>query len=205
MGQAERESCGAERVAGCDEVGRGTWAGPVVAAAVILDPARPIDGLRDSKALSPRRREELAARIRDCSLAWAIAAASVEEVDALNILRATLLAMQRAVAALGTRPDRVLVDGNRLPDLPMPALAVVRGDATVPAIAAASIIAKVHRDALMRELAILHPGYGFERHVGYGTMEHAQALQQHGPCALHRRSFAPIRRLIAATPAQDRT
>lgn len=196
---------GAALVAGCDEVGRGTWAGPVVAAAVILDPAHPLEGLRDSKTLSPSRREALDGQIRAHSLAFAIGEASVEEIDALNILQATMLAMRRAVAALARTPGLVLVDGNRVPDLPMPARAIVRGDATEPAIAAASIIAKVYRDAAMRELAALHRGYGFERHVGYGTMEHARALERLGPCPAHRRSFAPIRRLIAASSALDPT
>ncbi len=185
-------------VAGCDEVGRGTWAGPVVAAAVVLDPACPLSGLADSKTLSPRRRAELDARIRDSALNWAIGEATVEEIDRLNILQATLLAMQRAVAGLAEPPGLVLIDGNRAPELPMPARTVVGGDALEPAISAASIVAKVYRDALMQRLARLHPGYGFERHFGYGTSEHRRALDELGPCAAHRRSFAPVRRLLQA-------
>ena len=180
-------------IAGCDEVGRGTLAGPVVAAAVVLDAARPIAGLADSKALSARRREALDALIRERALGWAIGEASVEEIDRLNILRATMLAMQRAVAALQPRPQRVLVDGNRAPALPMPAQALIGGDALEPAISAASIVAKVYRDRLMVELAVRHPGYGFERHFGYGTIAHKQALAALGPCSAHRRSFAPVR------------
>ena len=189
-------------VAGCDEVGRGTWAGPVVAAAVVLDAAHPLAGLADSKTLSPRRRAELDVRIRAEASAWAIGEASVEEIDSLNILQATLLAMQRAVAALAVVPQLVLVDGNRAPALPMPARSVIGGDAIEPAISAASIVAKVYRDALMRNLAARHPGYGFERHFGYGTSAHSRALAELGPCAVHRRSFAPVRRLLqGAFPA----
>lgn len=185
-------------VAGCDEVGRGTWAGPVVAAAVILDPARVPPGLADSKALSPARREALAPVIRASCVAWALGQASAEEIDRLNILQATMLAMQRAVAALAQAPALVLVDGNRVPELPMPGRAIIGGDAVEPSISAASIVAKVWRDAHMRELALRHPGYGFEQHFGYGTMQHRTALLRLGPCAEHRRSFAPIRRLGAA-------
>lgn len=183
-------------IAGCDEVGRGTWAGPVVAAAVILDPERPLAGLADSKTLSPKRRVVLDALIRERALAVSIGQASAAEIDRINILQATLLAMQRAVAGLSLAPARVLVDGNQVPDLSMPCRAIVRGDATQPAISAASIVAKVWRDRLMQELAACHPVYGFERHFGYGTMQHWQALQEHGPCVEHRRSFAPIRRLL---------
>ncbi|OIQ93752.1 ribonuclease HII [mine drainage metagenome] len=198
--QAELPFSSVERlpglVAGCDEVGRGPWAGPVVAAAVILDPARVISGLADSKALTARRRVQLDGLIRDACLAMGIGQASVEEIDRLNILQATFLAMQRAVAGLALRPELVLVDGNRAPDLPVACQAIVGGDATQPAISAASIVAKVFRDSLMQNLAGQYPVYGFERHFGYGTMQHRQALQQHGPCAEHRRSFSPIRRLI---------
>ncbi|CAZ89085.1 ribonuclease HII, degrades RNA of DNA-RNA hybrids [Thiomonas arsenitoxydans] len=184
-------------IAGCDEVGRGPWAGPVVAAAVVLDPAHPIAGLADSKLLSARRREELDAHIRAYSLAWSIAESSVEEIDQRNILQATLLAMQRAVAALPCKIDLLLVDGNQTPQVAMPCRAIVGGDAVQPAISAASIIAKVYRDRLMTELAQRYPGYGFERHSGYGTAAHRAALLTLGPCAVHRRSFAPIRRLLA--------
>lgn len=184
-------------VAGCDEVGRGPWAGPVVAAAVVLDPARPIAGLADSKALSPRRREALDAQIRAHSLGWSIAESSVEEIDQLNILQATMLAMQRAVSALPCRIDLLLVDGNQTPQVAVPCQAIVGGDAAHPAISAASIIAKVYRDRLMTELGQRHPGYGFEQHSGYGTAAHRAALLTLGPCAAHRRSFAPIRRLLA--------
>lgn len=184
-------------VAGCDEVGRGPWAGPVVAAAVVLDPARPIAGLADSKALSPRRREALDAQIRAHSLGWSIAESSVEEIDQLNILQATMLAMQRAVSALPCRIDLLLVDGNQTPQVAVPCQAIVGGDAAHPAISAASIIAKVYRDRLMTELGQRHPGYGFEQHSGYGTAAHRAALLTLGPCAAHRRSFAPIRRMLA--------
>jgi len=180
-------------VAGVDEAGRGPLAGPVVAAAVILDELKPIRGLGDSKAISPRRRERLYDEIRAKALACCIAEASVEEIDRLNILQATLLAMQRAVAGLRLPPRRVLVDGNRLPLLPMPAEAIVKGDATVPAISAASILAKVHRDRLCLALHEAHPVYGFDRHKGYPTAEHLAALRAHGACAAHRRSYAPVR------------
>lgn len=197
--QAEPPFSSAEQlpglVAGCDEVGRGPWAGPVVAAAVILNPARAIGGLADSKALSARRRAQLDGMIREGCLAMSIGQASVEEIDRLNILQATFLAMQRAVAGLALQPKLVLVDGNRAPDLPVACQTIVGGDATQPAISAASIVAKVFRDGLMQNLADHYPVYGFERHFGYGTMQHRQALQQHGPCAEHRRSFSPIRRL----------
>jgi ribonuclease HII len=187
------------RIAGCDEAGRGPWAGPVVAAVVVLDPERPIAGLADSKTLSARRREQLAAQIRTQSLGWSIGQSSVEEIDRFNILQATLLAMQRAVADLACPVDLLLVDGNRTPTVPMPCRAIVGGDAAHPAISAASIIAKVHRDHLMAGLALQYPGYGFERHSGYGTAAHRAALLTLGPCAAHRRSFAPIRRLLAST------
>jgi ribonuclease HII len=186
------------RVCGVDEVGRGPLAGPVVAAAVILDPARPIAGLRDSKQLSARQRARLDGEIRGRALAWAVAAASVEEIDRLNILHASLLAMTRAVAALSPAAEWALIDGNRLPALPIPARAIVGGDASEPAIAAASIVAKCHRDALMVKLDTAYPGYGFARHAGYPTAEHLRCLRELGPCGVHRRSFGPVRAVLAA-------
>jgi ribonuclease HII len=180
-------------VAGVDEVGRGPLAGPVVAAAVILDDLHPVKGLRDSKTLGPTTRERLAAEIRAKALCVSVAAASVDEIDRLNILQATLLAMRRAVEGLRLTPQQVLVDGNRLPSLKMPAEAIVKGDTKVAAIAAASIVAKVHRDALLCELHAVHPAYGFADHKGYPTPEHLAALRAHGPCPAHRRSFAPVR------------
>ena len=194
---AEASTASVALVAGCDEVGRGPWAGPVVAAAVVLDPAHPIAGLADSKALSARRREALDAQIRAHSLGWSIAESSVEEIDQLNILQATMLAMQRAVSALPCKIDLLLVDGNRTPTVAVPCRAIVGGDAVHPAISAASIVAKVYRDGLMAELAQRYPGYGFEQHSGYGTAAHRAALLTLGPCPAHRRSFAPIRRLLA--------
>jgi ribonuclease HII len=182
---------------GVDEAGRGPLAGPVVAAAVILDPAHPIGGLADSKQLSARRREELALTIRARARAWAVASASVEEIDGLNILQATLLAMRRAVAGLAVTPTLVLVDGLHCPSLDAPTRGVVHGDATVAGIAAASILAKVARDAEMQVLHGLHPQYGFDRHKGYPTAAHLAALRAHGVSAVHRRSFAPVRMLIA--------
>jgi ribonuclease HII len=179
-------------VAGVDEAGRGPLAGPVVAAAVILDPRAPVHGLADSKTLSPARRERLHDEIRARALALAVAEASVEEIDRLNILHATLLAMRRAVEGLRLLPCQVLVDGNRLPPLRVPATAIVRGDATVPAISAASILAKVHRDRLCAALHAQWPQYGFARHKGYPTPAHLQALREHGACPAHRRSFAPV-------------
>ncbi len=180
-------------VAGVDEAGRGPLAGPVVAAAVILDELQPIRGLADRKALGPRTRERLYDEIRAKALACCVAEASAAEIDALNILQATMLAMRRAVEGLRLRPTRVLVDGNRIPVLPMVAEAIVRGDATVPAISAASILAKVHRDRLCLALHAAHPQYGFDAHKGYPTPEHLAALQAHGPCPAHRRSFGPVR------------
>ena len=182
-------------VAGVDEAGRGPLAGPVVAAAVILDPRQPIAGLADSKKLTARRREALCEQIQAKALCCSVAEASVAEIDRLNILQATLLAMQRAVAGLRLPPAKVLVDGNRLPTLSVRAEAVVGGDALVPAISAASILAKEHRDRLMRAAAIAHPHYGWERNMGYGTVEHLEALRRHGPTPLHRRSFAPVAQL----------
>jgi len=181
---------------GVDEAGRGPLAGPVVAAAVILHPRRPVEGLADSKILTPRRREELAQEIRSRAIAWAVAAASVEEIDALNILRASLLAMRRAVEALSVKPQRVLVDGLFRPELTIPMRAIVGGDATVAAISAASILAKVSRDASMVKLHEEYPLYGFDRHKGYTTDEHLAALRAHGACSVHRRSFAPVRAVL---------
>ena len=178
--------------AGVDEVGRGPLAGPVVAAAVILDELQPIKGLRDSKMLGPVTRTRLAAEIRAKALCVCVAQASVEEIDRLNILQATMLAMQRAVQGLRLVPAFVLVDGNRLPTLKVPAEAIVKGDAKVAAIAAASIVAKVHRDELLMQLHELHPAYGFAGHKGYPTPAHLAALRLLGACAQHRRSFAPV-------------
>jgi ribonuclease HII len=189
-------------VAGVDEVGRGPLAGPVVAAAVILDDLRPVEGLRDSKALGPVTRARLAADIRAKALCVCIGEASVAEIDRINILHATLLAMRRAVEGLRLTPARVLVDGNRLPVLRVPAEAIVRGDATVAVIAAASIVAKVHRDELLQQLHRVHPAYGFAAHKGYATAEHLAALRTHGACPAHRRSFAPVAATLANIPAQ---
>jgi ribonuclease HII len=185
-------------VAGVDEVGRGPLAGPVVAAAVILDPARPIEGLKDSKKLSPARREVLDAQIREQSLAFALGLCTPAEIDRINILQASLLAMQRAVEALSHRPKMALVDGNRCPKLAMTAHAVIKGDSRVPVISAASIIAKVHRDRLMLELDARHPGYGLGSHMGYPTPVHLEALERLGPSPCHRLSFAPVRRAAEA-------
>lgn len=181
---------------GVDEAGRGPLAGPVVAAAVILDPDNPILGLNDSKKLSAKRREALAIEIRAKALAWAVAEASVEEIDRINILQASLLAMQRAVEALQMPPSRALVDGNRCPKLPCPAEAVVGGDGKVASIAAASILAKTVRDSGMMELHAAYPMYGFDRHMGYPTALHLKALQEHGVSPVHRRSYAPVAQLI---------
>lgn len=189
-------------LAGVDEAGRGPLAGPVVAAAVILDELQPVRGLADSKVLTARRREALFDEICAKALCVCIAQASVEEIDRLNILQATLLAMQRAVAGLRLPPQRVLVDGNRLPQLPMAAQAIVKGDALVPAISAASILAKVTRDRLCAQLHASHPQYGFDGHKGYPTAAHLAALQAHGPCVEHRRSFAPVRLALALHAAR---
>ncbi|TSA21318.1 MAG: ribonuclease HII [Betaproteobacteria bacterium] len=183
-------------ICGVDEAGRGPLAGPVCAAAVILDPARPIVGLKDSKKLSAKRRATLALEIKEHALSWSIAWASAAEIDAINILQATLLAMQRAVEGLAIRPEQVLVDGNQLPKLTLPARAIVKGDALEPCISAASILAKTARDALMLDFAQQYPQYGFERHAGYPVPDHLKALETHGPCPEHRRSFAPVKRLI---------
>ena len=180
------------KVAGVDEVGRGPLVGAVVTAAVILDPAHPIAGLADSKKLSERKREALADLIREHALAWALGRAEPAEIDELNILHATMLAMRRAVAGLSQSPDAVLVDGNRVTDFGCPAEAVVKGDGRVPAISAASILAKVARDAEMRDLHERYPQYGFDRHKGYPTKDHMAALRDHGALPEHRRSFGPV-------------
>lgn len=184
-------------ICGVDEAGRGPLAGPVVAAAVILGPNHGIVGLADSKKLSALQREKLAVEIRAKALAHAVAQSSAAEIDQLNILQATLLAMQRAVAALPRLPDEALIDGNRCPVLACSARAIVRGDATVAEISAASILAKVSRDAELLHWHARYPMYGFDRHKGYPTAEHLAALHQHGPCETHRRSFAPVRQSLA--------
>lgn len=189
-------------VAGVDEAGRGPLAGPVVAAAVILDELAPIKGLADSKQLTALKRERLYDEIRAKALCCSVALATVEEIDRLNILQATMLAMQRAVQGLRLKPVKVLVDGNRLPALDMLAEAIVSGDALVPSISAASILAKVSRDRLLVDLHQQHPEYGFDRHKGYGTAEHLLALQTHGALAVHRRSFAPVARALQVGAAQ---
>ncbi|MBZ6067181.1 ribonuclease HII [Aeromonas schubertii] len=183
-------------VAGVDEVGRGPLVGDVVTAAVILDPSRPIAGLNDSKKLSEKKRLALFDEIREKALAFAVGRATPDEIDELNILHATMLAMQRAVAGLGVTPELVFIDGNRCPDLPMEARAVVKGDSLVPAISAASILAKVTRDAEMSELDARHPEYGFARHKGYPTAEHLAILASRGPLPEYRKSFKPVRRAL---------
>lgn len=190
------------RVAGVDEAGRGPLAGPVVAAAVILDPGRPIEGLRDSKQLTPARRRELARQIKANALAFAVAQASVAEIDRLNILQASLLAMRRAIKALRPAAELVLVDGNRLPAVEVQARAVVGGDAIEPAISAASILAKTRRDALMTALDRRFPQYGFAQHFGYPTPQHLARLSELGPCAVHRKSFGPVRLLLVRAGAR---
>jgi ribonuclease HII len=187
-------------VAGVDEAGRGPLAGPVVAAAVILDDLKPIAGLADSKTLSPRQRERLSAEIHARALCFSVAQASVEEIDRLNILQATLLAMRRAVMGLRLKPHKVLVDGNRLPTLDIVAEAVVQGDRKVPAISAASILAKVARDRWCLEIDAEYPAYGFAAHKGYGTAQHLLALQTHGATPWHRRSFSPVARVLSREP-----
>nr|HPQ97760.1 ribonuclease HII [Thiolinea sp.] len=185
-----------ELIAGIDEVGRGPLAGPVVTAAVILDARRPIAGLADSKTLTPARREALAEVICSRALAYAYGRAEVEEIDRINILQATLLAMQRALEALPLRPDRVMVDGNRSPVTHLPVMAIPRGDSLIPVISAASILAKVARDREMQAYDRLYPGYGLAQHKGYPTRMHLEALQRLGLLPIHRRSFAPVRRLL---------
>jgi ribonuclease HII len=183
-------------IAGVDEAGRGPLAGPVFAAAVILDPNRPITGLADSKKLSARTRARLTLEIREKARAWAIASSSVEEIDAINILQASLLAMRRAVEALNPVPEQILVDGLHCPTVTMPARAIVKGDASEACIAAASILAKTARDAEMMSLHASYPEYGLDRHKGYPTAAHLAALRAHGPAIIHRRSFAPVSRLL---------
>lgn len=190
------------RVCGADEAGRGPLAGPVVAAAVILDPLRPVAGLRDSKQLSAPRRAVLAQAIRSRATAWAVAEASVQEIDQMNILQASLLAMRRAIELLDPAAEIALIDGNRLPRLRIEARAIVGGDALEPAISAASILAKEHRDRLMGDLDLAFPGYGFAQHAGYPTPRHLERLRALGPCELHRRSFAPVRALLDAAKAR---
>lgn len=184
-------------VCGIDEAGRGPLAGPVVAAAVILNPANPIAGLNDSKKLSEKKRELLAAEIREKAIAWCVAEASVEEIDQLNILQATLLAMQRAVAGLSVAAESALVDGNRCPKLMIPVEAVVKGDGKIASIAAASILAKTVRDRGMLGLHAQYPEYGFDRHMGYPTAAHVAALEKHGPSPVHRKSFGPVARQLS--------
>lgn len=185
-------------ICGVDEAGRGPIAGPVYAAAVLLDARRPVEGVKDSKLLSAARRETLAESIRDRALAWAVASASVEEIDRLNILQATLLAMRRAVEDLAIAPAEAWIDGNRCPALRCAVRAVVGGDRSVPQISAASILAKTARDAEMLRLHQLYPVYGLDRHKGYPTPEHLARLARHGACEIHRRSFAPVRQASAA-------
>ena len=192
-------------VAGVDEAGRGPLAGPVVAAAVMLDPAAPIAGLDDSKRLSPRRRADLAREIRERAASWAVARVDVDVIDAINILQATMQAMREAVGRLDPTPRQVLVDGDRCPDLPCPVRAVVGGDATVAAIGAASILAKVARDREMIEMDRRYPEYGFARHKGYGTQAHRDALLRFGPSPIHRLSFAPVKSaLVRRAPGRGR-
>ena len=185
-----------ELVAGVDEVGRGPLVGDVVTAAVILDPNKPIEGLTDSKKLSEKKRELLAEQIKQDALAWSIGRADPSEIDELNILHATMLAMQRAVAHLSIQPEFVFIDGNRCPDLPMASEAVVKGDALVPEISAASILAKVARDQEMKELDAIFPEFGFAKHKGYPTKLHFEMLAKFGPTAHHRRSFKPVRKAL---------
>ena len=184
-------------VAGVDEAGRGPLAGPVVAAAVILDPLRPIDGLADSKILSERKRDSLDEIIKAVALSWSIGVASVDEIDELNILQATLLAMQRAVNGLAILPDEVLIDGNRLPNLLMPAQSIVKGDSKVKAISAASIVAKVERDRIMVDYHKKYPDFSFHVHKGYGTRQHIAEIEQFGFLAIHRKTFNPVKTMIA--------
>lgn len=184
------------RYCGVDEAGAGPLCGDVVAAAVVLDPARPIEGLNDSKKLTEKRREVLYDEILAKAADFAIARSTVEEIDDINILNARMLAMTRAVEGLGDKPDHALIDGNKLPELDMDATAIIKGDSQVMAIAAASILAKVTRDREMLEMEEQYPGYGFAKHKGYGTKAHLEALQALGPCAIHRRSYAPVKKLL---------
>lgn len=186
----------ANLIAGVDEVGRGPLVGAVVTAAVILDPKNPIEGLNDSKKLSEKKREKLAEEIKEKALCWSLGRAEVEEIDELNILHATMLAMQRAVQGLSIQPDFVLVDGNRTPEFPMPAEAIVKGDGLIAEISAASIIAKVARDNEMKELDAQYPEYGFAKHKGYPTKLHFEKLEEFGATPFHRKSFAPVKRIL---------
>jgi len=189
------------RIAGVDEVGRGPLAGPVVAAAVILDPDKPIQGLADSKALSEKKRLFLDEQIKKSALAWAIGRAEVEEIDQINILQASLLAMRRAVLSLRPQPEHALIDGNRCPDLPCTSEAIIKGDQTVEAISAASIIAKVARDLEMVEMDAIYPDYGFLSHKGYPTKVHIESLQKLGVTPIHRKSFGPVKKILAEIDA----
>ena len=189
-------------VAGVDEAGRGPLAGPVVAAAVILDPLRPIDGLADSKILSERQRDSLFEIIKAVALSWSVGVASVEEIDEFNILQATLLAMQRAVNGLAIQPHKVLIDGNRLPDLLIPAQAIVKGDSKVKAISAASILAKVERDSIMVDYHQKYPDFSFHLHKGYGTGQHIIEIEQFGILPIHRKTFNPVKTLLSQQRAK---
>jgi len=183
-------------IAGVDEAGRGPLVGSVVAAAVILNPEKPVAGLADSKKLTEKKRELLSEQIKDSVLAWSIASVSADEIDEINILQATMKAMKLAVEGLNVEPEKVLVDGNRCPDINYPVEAIVKGDDKVQAISAASILAKVERDHQMHALHQQYPEYGFDRHKGYGTKVHVEALKQHGACPQHRRSFSPVRKVL---------
>lgn len=183
-------------IAGVDEAGRGPLVGAVVAAAVILDPLKPIDGLNDSKKLSEKKRNALAIEIREKALAWSVQSVNAEEIDRINILQASLLAMKRAVESLHLTADMALVDGNKCPDLSCKVVAIVKGDSKVAAISAASILAKVDRDRQMLDLHKLYPQYGFDKHKGYPTKVHMQLLHQHGPCPAHRKTFKPVKKLL---------
>ncbi len=185
-------------VAGIDEAGRGPLAGPVFAAAVILNPDKPIEGLRDSKKLTPLERSRLEPMIKERALAWAVAFSTVEEIDRLNILQATLLAMKRAVLALKVEPTLLLIDGNRMPQMPYRMRTIVKGDDKIPEISAASILAKTAHDRLFETYAIKYPGYGFESHMGYGTKEHVEAIERRGILPIHRKTFEPIASLLKA-------
>jgi ribonuclease HII len=184
-------------VAGVDEAGRGPWAGPVVAAAVILDPNRPIQGLADSKTLSESKRNALYQIIKKVALSWSVAEASVTEIDCINILQATLLAMQRAVNGLVLRPDQLLIDGLHVPDCSIPSQAIIKGDSKIQAISAASILAKVHRDQLMGDYQKSYPLFSFHRHKGYGTKQHLAEIEQFGILDVHRKSFNPVKKMLA--------
>ncbi|GMQ91134.1 MAG: ribonuclease HII [Gammaproteobacteria bacterium] len=188
-------------IAGVDEVGRGPLAGDVLAAAVVLPDRHGISGIVDSKKISPKRRSMLSELIKEHAVAWQTGRASVEEIDEINILQASLLAMKRAVEQLGCKPDMVLVDGNRTPELAYPCESIIGGDSSIEVISAASIIAKVERDREMEQLDDIYPEYGFRRHKGYPTKQHLEALKKYGPCPIHRKSFAPVRRILALSRA----